>query len=84
MWMSRGTIPRLDCLGLIEAAPTGGATEPWLDGFRGLIASASLKRLFLTDEAKRETGFRGLIASASLKLFQFVAIHGLSFQDFAA
>ena len=41
--------PRLDCLGLIEATPSVNAPKKALMSFRGLIASASLKReLFAT------------------------------------
>ena len=65
-------IPRLDCLGLIEAWREGydndrlGRLDP---GFRGLIASASLKRMAGNDAFRDpgHCGFRGLIASASLK-----------------
>ena len=66
-------IPRLDCLGLIEAYKRvtdglkGLVVNP---GFRGLIASASLKHssVGLTDESSMTCRrFRGLIASASLK-----------------
>ena len=35
-------IPRLDCLGLIEAS-TSSTCQMCIAGFRGLIASASLK-----------------------------------------
>ena len=37
------------------------------DGFRGLIASASLKLLDKDEDINAIFGFRGLIASASLK-----------------
>ena len=58
--------PRLDCLGLIEAIIP--STCPCrVSSFRGLIASASLKRPKLEKERAAEAGFRGLIASASLK-----------------
>ena len=62
-----GLIPRLDCLGLIEAS--GTATDGFVaTGFRGLIASASLKRDRSDRAVEHPGGFRGLIASASLKL----------------
>ena len=58
---SASLIPRLDCLGLIEAVPVRPDLGPSGSDnrFRGLIASASLKQ-----QIKRR--FRGLIASASL------------------
>ena len=61
-------IPRLDCLGLIEATRPAphGSRAPF--GFRGLIASASLKRTCRSLYAEYLVRFRGLIASASLKL----------------
>ena len=62
------TIPRLDCLGLIEAR-SSESTFSYATRFRGLIASASLKPTFFCWMFQSaEGGFRGLIASASLKL----------------
>ena len=60
-------IPRLDCLGLIEARPPPPLAMHIPDRFRGLIASASLKRRLCAREEVAEPRFRGLIASASLK-----------------
>ena len=62
-------IPRLDCLGLIEAscrvASDPPASEiPRLDCL-GLIEAVEVELVLERDQ----TGFRGLIASASLKLW---------------
>ena len=66
-------IPRLDCLGLIEAMGSRilfTKASGLVERFRGLIASASLK-LISGSGLRHWSGvysrFRGLIASASLK-----------------
>ena len=67
IFFAESRIPRRDCLGLIEALSSYLESTMTNLRFRGVIASASLKRYPFFITLTVDPRFRGVIASASLK-----------------